>query len=189
MQRQILEVTSLSTILNNKQVVYINGSSLTSYLLTDSTFANIVITPPFAPMSISSNYNNKLVMLNTNGLSFAYSTNNGITFTTLVLPIATNYVKCTNTCIWFSNNTTTYVTRNNGVIFFRTYVQATNIRGFNVSPDNSFMCILLENSKLICQNTIEVYTPSNFAYLLDGPSIGNQGIQGIQGVQGLDCKE
>ena len=49
-QRQILEVTSLSTILNNKQVVYINGSSFTSYLLTDSTFANIVITPPFAPM-------------------------------------------------------------------------------------------------------------------------------------------
>ena len=47
------------------------------------------------------------------------------------------------------------------------------------------MCILLENSKLICQNTIVVYTPSDFAYLLDGPSVGNQGIQGIQGAQGL----
>ena len=158
-----IDLTIVSTILNNKQVFYNPSATLASFLMTDSTFTNITVTQPFAVSAITS-YDNKLVLLNLNGLSYAYSIDNGITFVTVTTPVTgIKYIKCNSSGIWLSSDTTIFLTTDNGITY-RSFVQPSTIRSFAPAQNDSLF-VLFENGNLFCQQI--TIPPGNFGYLSD----------------------
>ena len=186
-QKNSLNTSCNSTILLNKQVFYIDSYTLQTFSMNDTTFTTTNLTAPFSIINISSCVN-KIVILNNSGMSYAYSTNNGSSFSTITLPSAMLYIKITNTTIWYCNSNTIYSTRNYG-LNVRSYIQSSPIRSFNVSQDNLYLFIVLENGKIISQTTSEILTMNDVSNILDiaytGLTAGPIGPTGATGSTGL----
>jgi hypothetical protein len=83
----------------------------------------------------------------TSSLSYAYSSNGGVTFTTGTLPTGFTFIFYSGSTLWGCSSTTIYYSTNNGVSWTSS-IQPMTIRCMAVSFDNTHLYILSTNGSV-----------------------------------------